>query len=92
MRIDTHPTETLMQKLALKLDDLSVQSFQTTPALRDLRCTVRGHLMEASYDELACSGACGSQIYTCATCDTCDEACDAGGGPDAQRRIIVYGA
>jgi hypothetical protein len=40
-----------MQKLLLNLEDLDVQSFDTTPAPRGLRCTVRGHQME-SYDEL----------------------------------------
>jgi hypothetical protein len=79
-----------MKKLALKLDDLDVQSFATTRTLRELRCTVRGHLMEATYDEAACSGAC-SPVYSCATCETGDDACDPGGA-DAGRRIIVYGA
>ena len=32
---------------ALNLDDLDVQSFDTTPALRELRCTVQAHRMES---------------------------------------------
>ena len=77
-----------MQKLALNLEDLDVQSFDTTPAPRDMRCTVRGYMDDASYD--GCSDACGSQIYTCLTCDTCDDACNDDDGPVEQRRIIVY--
>jgi hypothetical protein len=81
-----------MQKLALKLDDLNVQSFQTTSGARDGRGTVLGN-QEATNDELACSGACASNVCscaTCATCDTCDDACAGGEGPDFNRRIIVY--
>lgn len=77
-----------MKKLALDLDDLDVQSFATTLTLEEIRCTVRGHLMEASRDEQACTDAC-SLVYTCATCESCDDAC----GPtdaDPGRRIIVY--
>ena len=86
-RINIHLTVNPMQKLSLKLDDLSVQSFETTPALDEIRCTVRGHMDDASHDE--CSDACGSQIYTCLTCDTCDDACN-DDGPVEQRRIILY--
>lgn len=75
-----------MKKLALKLDDLSVQSFATTAALRDLRCTVRGHLDDdnggdggGDYTDLC------TAVYSCATCDTCDDACK-----EQQRRIILY--
>lgn len=77
-----------MKKLALDLDHLDVQSFSTTPTLKELRCTVRGHLLQATHDEQACTGAC-SPVYTCAPCETHDEACDPT-GPDAGRRIIVY--
>jgi hypothetical protein len=76
-----------MKKLTLDLEDLDVQSFATTCTGKELRCTVRGHLMEATYDEQACTDAC-SLAYTC---ESCDEACDPGDA-DAGRRIIVYGA
>lgn len=81
-----------MKKLALNLDDLAVQSFSTTAAASAPRGTVRGHLDDASHDELACSDACGSQVYSCATCDTCDEGCNDDGGDDVvlNRRIILY--
>jgi hypothetical protein len=75
-----------MKKLSLKLDGLSVQSFATTSALRDLRCTVRGHMDDdnggdggGDYTDLC------SAIYSCYTCDTCDDACK-----EQQRRIILY--
>ena len=76
-----------MKKLALNADDLNVQSFATTPALASLRCTVRAHMDDASRED--CSDACGTQVYTCFTCDTCDDACN-DDGPVGQRRIIVY--
>ncbi len=80
-----------MKKLALKLDDLNVQSFATTAGAGEARGTVRGHLGAASNDDF-CSDACGSQVYSCYTCDTCDAACapDDDGGPEQQRRIILY--
>jgi hypothetical protein len=79
----------LMQKLALNLDDLDVQSFATTSALRGLRSTVRGHLDDdnggdggGDYSDLC------SAVYSCASWETCDAACDA----EQQRRIILYGS
>jgi hypothetical protein len=79
-----------MKKLTLQLDDLDVQSFDTTSAAHALRGTVPAHLGAASNDDF-CSDACGSQIYSCYTCDTCDEACEPDDdGPDQQRRIILY--
>jgi hypothetical protein len=79
-----------MRKLALNMDDLDVQSFDTTPTLHDLRCTVRAHQME-SYDELACSDAC-TLVLTCYSCETCEDACAPQGTDTADpgRRIIVY--
>jgi len=77
-----------MQKLALKLDELSVQSFDTMPAARDARGTVLGH-QETTYDEQACTDAC-SLVPTCYSCDTCDAACDPGDTVDVPRRIILY--
>jgi hypothetical protein len=78
-----------MKKLSLKLDDLGVQSFATTSPIRDLRCTVRGHMDDdnggdggGDYTELC------SAIYSCDscdTCDTCDDLCK-----EQQRRIILY--
>lgn len=76
-----------MQKLALTLDDLNLQSFETTLADAAGTGTVLGHLDDASYD--GCSDACATQIYTCAGCETYDEPCN-DDGPDEQRRIIVY--
>jgi hypothetical protein len=80
-----------MQKLALNLDDLRVQSFDTMPAARGGRGTVRAHESE-TYDELACSDAC-SLVATCYTCDTCDQACApvyTDDTADPGRRIILY--
>jgi hypothetical protein len=77
-----------MQKLALNVDDLNVQSFETVPAAPARRGTVRGHETE-THDEQGCTDAC-SLVLTCYTCETCDEACDPSEGPDTQRRIIVY--
>ena len=74
-----------MKKLALKLDDLNVQSFATTDDDRDVRGTVRGHLDDASRDDF-CSEA-ETQIYSCYSCDP---ACEPDEGPEQQRRIILY--
>jgi hypothetical protein len=83
-----------MQKLALNLEDLDVQSFDTTPALRDLRCTVQAH-QDVSHDELACSDAC-TLVLTCYSCETCLDPCappptqTCDDSADLGRRIIVY--
>lgn len=77
-----------MEKLALKLDDLNVQSFDTLPPAGDRRGTVLGH-QQATYDEQACTDAC-SFAPTCYSCDTCGDACDAGDTVDVPRRIILY--
>ncbi|HEX6909896.1 MAG TPA: pinensin family lanthipeptide [Longimicrobium sp.] len=74
-----------MKKLALKLDDLNVQSFATTDGAQHMRGTVRGHLDDDSYDDF-CSEA-ETQIYTC---DSCDPACEPPEGPEQQRRVILY--
>ncbi|HYR10926.1 MAG TPA: hypothetical protein VEQ60_24315 [Longimicrobium sp.] len=78
-----------MQKLALNLDDLDVQSFDTTCDARELRCTVRGYMDDdnggdggGDYSDLC------SAVYSCATCVSCDAVCDA----EEQRRIILYGS
>lgn len=76
-----------MPKLALKLDDLKLQSFPTTLAAGAADGTVLAHQEEASYD--TCPNACVTQIYTCAGCETYDDACS-DDGPDGGRRIIVY--
>lgn len=80
-----------MQKLSLKLEDLALQSFETTLNAGAADGTVLGHLDGASHDGCSdeYSGACATQIYTCAACETYDEPCN-DGGPDGQRRIIVY--
>lgn len=83
-----------MQKLALNVADLDVQSFDTTPALRDLRCTVRAHQENDTY-EAGCTDAC-TLAATCYSCDTCEDACspgetiDPGDTADPGRRIILY--
>ena len=79
-----------MQKRSLTLDDLDLQSFETALAGSTGSGTVLGHLDDASRDELACSTGCATQVYTCAGCETYDDACAGGDGPDEQRRIIVY--
>ncbi|HEY0020629.1 MAG TPA: hypothetical protein VGC13_30300 [Longimicrobium sp.] len=75
-----------MKKLALNVDDLDVQSFDTTSAIYHLRCTVRGYRDDdnggdggGDYTDVC------SAIYSCATCDA---ACDV----EEQRRIILYGS
>lgn len=77
-----------MKKLVLDIDRLDVQSFATTPALKELRCTVRGHMAEPTYGEQACTAACSPDL-ACAACETGGDAC-APAGTDAGRRIIVY--
>jgi hypothetical protein len=82
-----------MQKLSLNLEDLDVQSFDTTPAPRDLRCTVRAH--QESYDELACSDGC-TLYFTCYSCETCEDPCappptqTTDDTADPGRRVILY--
>lgn len=78
-----------MRKLALKIDHLTLQSFETTLQARAGGGTVAGHL-DDTCDEPGCSAACPTQIYTCAGCETYAEPCYDDGGPDAGRRIIVY--
>lgn len=57
-----------MKKLALNLDDLSVESFEATPAADRLRGTVKGQ--EATYPIWNCGSTDG--ITQPATwCDTC---------------------
>jgi hypothetical protein len=75
-----------MKKLALNIDELSVQSFRTTPARKDLRCTVRGYMDDdngggggGDYSDVC------SAVYSCADWQTCNAGC-----VEQQRRIIVY--
>lgn len=80
-----------MKKLALKLDALNVQSFHTTPAARDGRGTVVGHLggEDPTYEQNACTYRC-TLAFTCNTCEeSCRTDCDPY-GVVAQRRIILY--
>ncbi|HEX6367456.1 MAG TPA: hypothetical protein VF006_00910 [Longimicrobium sp.] len=76
-----------MQKLALNVDELNVQSFETTHELRELRCTVRGYMDDddggdggGDYSDVC------SAVYSCADWETCNAAC----GVEQQRRIILY--
>lgn len=82
-----------MHKLALKLDDLRVQSFDTTPATRAGRGTVLGRESD-THDEVACGGATNASCDTCESCDTCDPCtqtfCDPTDTADPGRRIILY--
>jgi len=73
-----------MQKLALELDDLVLQTFETTfHATRDAG-TVAGYQEDTG-------DTCVTQIYTCAACETYVAPCNEdGSGPDGGRRIIVY--
>jgi hypothetical protein len=75
-----------MKKLALNIDELSVQSFQTTADAQELRCTVRGYMDDdnggdggGDYTDV-CSG-----VYSCADWQTCNAGC-----VEQQRRIILY--
>lgn len=82
-----------MQKLALKLDDLSVQSFETMPAARGVRGTVLAN--QESHDEAACTDACtlSPSCASCAeSCDGCDswQGCWPDDTADPGRRIILY--
>jgi hypothetical protein len=77
-----------MKKLALKLDELNVQSFDTMPSDGGRRGTVLG-LQEFATDEQACTDVC-SLVPTCYSCETCDAACDPGDTVDVPRRIILY--
>ncbi|HEX6371943.1 MAG TPA: hypothetical protein VF006_23670 [Longimicrobium sp.] len=67
-----------MRKLTLRLDDLAVEGFSTTPAPRD-RGTVRGEQACTCYGP-TCEGSCYDE--TCAdtcwfTCmNTCMDTCD----------------
>lgn len=72
-----------MRKLHLRLDELEVQSFQTTPVLRSGNGTVDAH--ETFESECVCgSDGCPPPAtgYTCGGCDTpgytCEENCTGG--------------
>jgi hypothetical protein len=76
----------LMKKLALNIDELSVQSFETTANAEEQRCTVRGYMDDdnggdggGDYSDV-CSG-----VYSCADWATCNAGC-----VEQQRRIILY--
>jgi hypothetical protein len=81
-----------MRKLALKLDDLMVQSFETLSA-RTGRGTVLARESE-THDEAACAGATYASCETCESCDTCNACtqtvCDPTDTADPGRRIILY--
>jgi hypothetical protein len=82
-----------MQKLTLELDELSVQSFETTSAARDVRGTVLAN--QESDDQAACTDACTLYLscVSCAeSCDTCDswQGCWPDDTADPGRRVILY--
>lgn len=72
-----------MRKLALKLHDLALQTFETTLAGTGGCGTVAAHQEDTG-------DTCATQIYTCAGYETCVEPCGGEEGPDGGRRIIVY--
>ncbi len=73
-----------MKKLALELDALVLQTFETTLAPTAHGGTVIGHQEDTG-------AACVTQVYTCAGGETYADPCnDDGSGPDGGRRIIVY--
>lgn len=72
-----------MRKLALKLHELALQTFETTLGGTGGCGTVAGHQEDTG-------GPCATQVYTCAACETYVEPCGGGDGPDGGRRIIVY--
>lgn len=68
-----------MKKLALKLEDLSVDSFETAPE-RTQRGTVLGNQTTGNQIICECSYDIGTCDYTCP--DTCANSCRGGcGGP-----------
>ena len=76
-----------MKKLALNIDDLDVQSFETSSTPGAQRCTVRGHMDDdnggdggGDYTDVC------SAVYSCADWETCNAACSV----EQQRRIILY--
>jgi hypothetical protein len=71
-----------MRKLALRLDELTLQTFETTLSGTRGGGTVAGHQEDTAEP-------CATQIYTCAACETYVEPCS-DDGPDGGRRIIVY--
>lgn len=79
-----------MRKLHLSLDALQVQSFQTTPVLRNAGGTVDAH--ETFESVCRCdtgTGGGGTTGYTCGGCDTpgftCEDRCT--GGPSVDEPI-----
>lgn len=82
-----------MQKLALKLHALRVESFETTPAGRDVRGTVLAN--QESGDPAACTDACTLHL-SCGSCEGSCDTCDAWQGcwpddtADPGRRVILY--
>jgi hypothetical protein len=66
-----------MKKLALKLEDLAVESFETAPDSPS-RGTVMAHGTSAYQFICECSNAVGSCDYTCG--DTCGNSCGGGCG------------
>ena len=66
-----------MKKLALKLDDLSVESFETAPEATQ-RGTVLGNQTTGNQIICECSYDIGTCDYTCP--DTCANSCGGGCG------------
>lgn len=85
-----------MKKLALKLDHLQVQSFDTTPDLRGDRGTIVGRESD-TYDEATCAEGTYASCVTCQCCESCETCiactqtiCDPTDTADPNRRIILY--
>lgn len=66
-----------MKKLALKLEELAVESFETAPDAHS-RGTVMAHVTTGDQVICECSYDVGSCDYTCA--DTCANSCNGGCG------------
>jgi hypothetical protein len=62
-----------MKKLSLRLDELRVDSFDTTPVESKRKGTVFGEQCTC-YTACTCPGC--PSCNTCDTCDTCRQTCD----------------
>jgi hypothetical protein len=70
-----------MKKLAIRIEDLAVDSFETAARSLALRGTVAGHLAAAEPCPSFAPHPCGSDVLTCETCVfTCPE--------EADRRLV----
>jgi hypothetical protein len=85
-----------MRKLHLNVEELEIQSFETTSAPHRARGTVEAHETlesECVCDTVGCGGG-GTTGYTCGGCDTpgftCEDNCT--GGPSVAEPIRNFAA